>query len=114
MKISGIVEKGKGEGQKLGFPTANIKTSVSLIYSPGVYLAETFINNKQYHSLAVVGLVKGLEVWLADFNGDLYGQKIRVEIKEKLSEVLKIDDRDDLIAKIQQDIKKARTLWMTN
>lgn len=113
MKISSIVIKGKGEGRQLGFPTANIKTTVALMYSPGVYLAETFYNSKQYHSLVVIGLVPGLEVWLADFNGDLYGQQIKVEIKEKLSEVLKIGDREQLIAKIQQDIKQAQAIWTT-
>lgn len=111
MKINATVIEGKGEGRKLGFPTANIKTTVSLMYSPGVYLAETFYNNKQYHSLVVIGLVEGLEVWLADFNGDLYGQQIKVEIKEKLSEVLKIGDREQLVAKIQQDIKQAQAIW---
>ncbi|MDP2587078.1 MAG: riboflavin kinase [Candidatus Komeilibacteria bacterium] len=111
MKINATVIEGKGEGRQLGFPTANIKTSIALLYSPGVYLGETFYNTKQYHSLVVIGLVDGLEVWLADFNGDLYGQQIKVEIKEKLSEVLKIGDREQLVAKIQQDIKQAQAIW---
>ncbi|MFA6304500.1 MAG: riboflavin kinase [Patescibacteria group bacterium] len=111
MKILGTVEKGKGEGRKLGFPTANVKTTVARLYDPGVYLAETFFNNKQYHSLVVIGLVDGLEVWLADFNGDLYDQQLKVEIKEKLSGILKINDREQLIAKIQTDIKQAQEIW---
>ena len=114
MKISGIVEKGKGEGRKLGFPTANLKIQKSFLLADGIYVAETRYQGKTYHSLAVKGLVDDLEVWLDDFSGDLYGQELTVAIGQKISDLISTGNQGELIAKIQSDITKARKLWTIN
>jgi riboflavin kinase/FMN adenylyltransferase len=114
MKISGTVIKGKGEGRGLGFPTANIKLSFPLDYSPGVYLGEALVNEKKYKALVIFGVVENFEVWLDDFEGDLYGQKMEVNIGDRLSEVIKLDSPEQLIAKINSDINQARKIWATN
>ena len=114
MKISGIVVKGKGEGALLGFPTANIKTDQPCSLADGVYLAETVYRGKQYRSLAVFGFFKDFEVWLRDFSGDLYGQRLTIEIGQQISQVTTIVGQEDLIKKIKDDIKKAEKLWEIN
>src|SRR3989339_4270 len=111
MKISGTVVKGKGEGKKLGFPTANIKLSFPLDYPRGVYLGEALVNERKYKTLVIFGVVKDFEVWLDNFEGDLYGQKVEIHIGEKISDVLEIDGPEQLIAKINDDINQARKIW---
>jgi len=114
MKITGIVVKGKGEGKYLGSPTANLKPNKALTLADGVYLAETVYKDKKYKSLAVIIAKRDLEVWFLDFNGNLYGQEIKVEIGKKISEIIKSDNRQGLIKKIESDIKKAKKIWEIN
>lgn len=106
--------KGKGEGRKLGFPTANLKVQEKFALANGVYLAETDYQGQTHHSLVVKGLVEDLEIWLDDFKGDLYCQTLDVEVGQKISELIKTNSQEELIEKIQSDINQARKLWMTN
>jgi len=111
MKILGKVVKGRGAGRALGFPTANLELPNLPGLEKGIFLAETLYRGKIYKSLAVIGVAKEFEVWLLDFNGDLYSEILEVQLGQKISEVEIFENNEKLINKIQEDIKKAKKIW---
>ena len=114
MKITGKVVKGKGEGKGLGFPTANLKATQKFELADGVYLAEAHHQGKACRAIAVKGVVDDLEVWLKDCEENLYDQELAVEIGKKISEIVTFNTKEELINKIQKDLKIAKQIWETN
>lgn len=108
--FSSRVIKGQGQGQGLGFPTANLaKTDLDIAH--GVYVVRVNLKNKKYLGLMHFGF-KGvfkkevsLEVFLQDFSGNLYGENLRVEILEKIREIKKISNPKVLAEIISHDLK---------
>ena len=113
MKLRGKVVAGAGIGRKLGYPTANLEC-VNVEYPrSGVYAARVVFNDSAYHAVAVIGArlerEKSLiEVLVLDFHGDLYDKKLEVEVLDKLSEIKEFKNEKALVAKIENDIRKAR------
>ncbi|OGE83535.1 MAG: hypothetical protein A3B10_03435 [Candidatus Doudnabacteria bacterium RIFCSPLOWO2_01_FULL_44_21] len=112
MKFSGIVKKYSGRGKKLGFPTANIEAPKSL--EDGLYVGWT--DGKP--SLIFVGVNETFnetdrraEVYILDFDQDLYEKQIQVEILKKIREVRKFDSKGALIEQMKQDEEVAREFF---
>jgi riboflavin kinase/FMN adenylyltransferase len=116
--LEGKVVRGKQLGRTLGYPTANIsfrgkKPALMGIYATWVY----GVGDQAIASVSSVGTrptVKGieplLEAHLFDFDGDLYGKKIRVEFIEKLRDEVKFDGLDALVIQMDQDAEQARAV----
>ena len=104
MVIKGKVVRGLGMGHKLGYPTANLEHSG---HAPedGVYVARA----GEYCAVVIVGARPNLlEVFILDFDGDLYGQEFEVELLEKVSDIERCEDEAKLKHKIEEDIRKVR------
>ncbi len=93
MKVSGKVVEGSRLGRTLGYPTANIAVSGSLNAASGVYAARVWIDGdneaRTYGAMANLGVKptfgerndrRILELHLFDFEGDLYGRRLSVEL----------------------------------
>lgn len=116
--VKGKVQFGRGMGAQLGYPTANVKSSIShkLMPGNGVYIVESIIDDKQYFGIANMGLrptltndVKPtLEVYYLDFDGDLYDQSLTVSFLDYLRPEKRFENSDDLIHQIRKDEKQAR------
>src|SRR5271165_7395473 len=87
--VEGIVVTGDRRGRKLGFPTANVRIGPEVELDDGVYAGVVELKDGSRHRAAVsVGRrpqyhaagERLVEAHLLDFDGDLYGQKIRVEL----------------------------------
>jgi riboflavin kinase/FMN adenylyltransferase len=83
--IAGEVVHGEKRGRKLGFPTANLRLDPSCGLKHGIYAVRVGVGDKRFDGVASVGrrpmFDNGealLEVFLFDFDGDLYGQRIDV------------------------------------
>lgn len=111
--IEGEVVEGRQIGRTIGFPTANIKIEPGQLLPPnGVY--EAMACGRK----AVVNIGKRptlnngeditVEVHLLDFNGNLYGQTLRVEFLRRLRPEMKFSSLDELKAQISRDIKSVR------
>lgn len=102
----GIVIKGKEYGRKIGFPTINISFKDKNYSLPrrGVYSGFVFIGRKKYKAGVVVGPGKKIEAHLIGFNGDLYGEKVKIEISTFIRDYKKFSNEEDLKKEIRSDI----------
>ena len=115
--LSGTVVHGKGNGQKIGFPTANIKISdpLKLIPANGVYVVETNINGKNYRGAMNIGTrptfelngSRSLEVHVIGFHNNLYEQPLQVEFIRKLRDEQNFGSIDALKDQLAKDIANA-------
>ena len=118
--VSGIVEKGFQNGRKLGFPTANVSyDDTMLLPKNGVYAGYTFVDGKKYKSVINIGnnptfgaKKVTIESHIIDFEGDIYGECIRVSFKERLRGDIKFNGIDELKERIEQDTKTAKSILL--
>ncbi len=118
-EIEGPVEHGEKRGHAIGFPTANLRLDETLRPARGVYAVRASIGDGPHpqwrdgvanlgHRPTFAGEDLVLEVYLFDFDGDLYGQHLRVALVDYLRAEKKFDGLDDLKAQIGRDIEAAR------
>ncbi len=115
--ISGKVFKDRGVGTKMGFPTANVDFSTDkATLKTGVYKGRVRLKNKTYSALINYGYrptfnqnTLTLEVYLVNFNGNLYGRTITVFFEEFIREEKKFSNDKELVAQIEKDLKRVKT-----
>ena len=110
--LSGIVTRGDQIGRKIGFPTANlfISESYKLIPSDGVYAIFVYLGLERYNGMLNIGwrpTVKGkkrtIEVHLFDFNEDIYGSHLRVELVAIIRKEIEFNHLDGLKEQLIKD-----------
>lgn len=118
--FSGTVIHGKKLGRTIGFPTANlqIEETYKLIPAIGVYAVKCIVGSQKINGMLNIGTnptVEGqklsIEVHLLDFDGDLYEQKITVELVQRIRDEQKFSSVDDLKAQLHKDALFARQLF---
>ena len=114
MIINGIVEPGKHLGRRLGFPTANIcprrihgKRPKNGVYAAALWLEGTDVAylcmlNQGDHPTAPEG-APTIEAHVLDYDGDLYGRKVRVEYLVFLRPEHRYDSLDSLSEQLNHD-----------
>ena len=122
--IGGKVERGNQLGRTLGFPTANIHLHRRVSPLSGIYAVRVGVGGERctrpgVASLGVRPTVNQvreplLEVFLFDFDGDLYGQRMTVEFVAKLRDEQKFADLDALKAQMDHDARSARSILGVN
>ena len=113
--ISGKVMHGKKIGRTIGYPTANIGVDpLKLLPKKGAYIVDVFIKDQQLKGMLSVGTnptVAGekltVEVYILDFEKDIYGEEISVNFREFLHEEIKFESLEKLVEKLDED--KTRT-----
>ncbi len=108
---------GKGRGRRLGFPTANLDIrrqshKKDLNIEHGVYSVDVEIGGKFYKGLLHFGPKKtfnedvSLELYIKNFDFDIYHQDVKIKIIKKIREVKKFVNAEDLKKQIYQDLKE--------
>jgi len=117
-QLIGRVVHGDKRGRSIGFPTANILLNRKVSALSGVF-AITGESNEGLRLKGVAnigsrptfsGSIKQLEAHWFDFEGDLYGKKIRVDIIEKIRDEKKFAGVESLIQQIQLDCNVAKQI----
>ena len=117
--LTGEVVTGENLGEKIGFPTANlsIKESYKLIPKVGAYVIRSNFKGKTVYGMmnigyrpTVSGKNKTIEINFFDFNENLYGETIQVEVLSFLREEQKFNSVEELQSQLKQDSHKAREL----
>jgi riboflavin kinase/FMN adenylyltransferase len=109
--IEGKVVEGARRGRDLGFPTANLEVADALLVpSSGVYVVRVNRADVTHggmmnigHRPTFNGTDPTVEVHLFDFEGDLYGQMLRVELLERLRDEQRFSSVEDLVAQLTRD-----------
>ena len=104
----GEVIKGKGKGQKIGFPTINIHVPENkLMPLDGVYMVKVMIRQKEFlgalfcrHDLT--------EIYIIDFSGDLYTREVSVKFVERIRGIEHFTDDEALKSAIARDVEKIK------
>jgi len=116
--ISGRVANGDQLGRTIGFPTANISIKRKLSPVLGVYSVLIEHNSKMYAGVCNVGkrpTLGGtktlLEVFIFDFNQEIYGDPVKVVFKQKCRDEIKFGSIEELKKQIQKDVEKSRLFF---
>ena len=119
--VSGTVIPGEKRGRELGYPTANIRLDPHVDLKHGIYAVRVGLGGgtdpQRFDGVASYGrrptFDNGpplLEVFLFDFNADLYGQTLDVAFIEYLRDELKFDSIPALIRQMDDDSLRARAV----
>jgi riboflavin kinase/FMN adenylyltransferase len=119
--LEGTVVRGDRRGRELGFPTANLEFDyLPALPALGIYLGTVSVPDRQvgpaHPALVSVGVRPTfhehgrvlVEVYLLDWDGDLYGTRLHVELLERLREERRFDGVDALIRQMNLDEADAR------
>jgi riboflavin kinase/FMN adenylyltransferase len=103
----------------LGYPTANIAVDADLDAVNGVYAARVRVEGKEYGAMANLGVkptfsggkgARVLELHLFDFEGDLYGRELAIELGEFIRPEQRFPIPEILRAQIAEDEETIKTL----
>lgn len=125
-KFWGKVRTHNKRGKTLGFPTANINLYKQSLRSKdlkkipeGIYISKTKIQKKVYPSLTFIGAAKTFgeqryhaETYILDFNKNIYGQWVSVNLFKKIRDNQKFKSANNLIKQMKKDEKAAREYFV--
>jgi riboflavin kinase/FMN adenylyltransferase len=113
--IEGEVVHGAHRGRQLGFPTANIKSANELLPGLGVYAVTMLVREREFEGVASIGIRPtfdagplSVEVFLFDFDGDLYGSQVEIRFLKRLRGEQKFPDIEALKKQIRDDVQNAK------
>ena len=112
-ELEGTVVEGDARGRELGMPTANVLPEpVALVPGPGIYAGAA-----RGHPAAISVGVRPtfetagkllVEAYLLDFEGDLYGETLRLSFLERLRDEERFESADELVQQMRRDIERVR------
>jgi riboflavin kinase/FMN adenylyltransferase len=111
-EVDGLVVSGDARGGTLGFPTANLRVDHAVLVPRfGIY-AGAGLDHRAAVSIGVNphygGAERRVEAFLLDFEGDLYGRRVIVELWERLRDEAVFENETELIAQIARDVEQTR------
>jgi riboflavin kinase / FMN adenylyltransferase len=116
-ELSGTVVRGDGRGRGFGFPTANIAAEDALLPAHGVYAVRAHFEGQTRAGVANIGVrptVGGsetrVEAHLFDWDSDLYGKALRLELVARIRGEQRFDGVPALLSQIARDVAQARQL----
>ncbi len=120
LKLSGVVESGRKLGRTLGFPTANIAIDPNIAIEIGVYLSRVEVDGVWRDSVTNVGTNPTVggnalrsESYIFDFDDDLYGEQITIDLICRLRGEMRFDSIEALQHQIESDVAHAQELHTT-
>lgn len=119
--VSGKVIHGKKIGRAIGYPTANIEIeNLKLLPKNGAYIVEVFVKNRQYKGMLSIGTNPTIdengrtvhtEVYILDFDEDIYGEAITVKFRDFLHNEIQFENLEKLIEKLDEDKKRTEEFF---
>jgi riboflavin kinase/FMN adenylyltransferase len=117
--VEGRVERGSERGHQLGFPTANLHPHNRVIPRNGVYVTGTLIDGRWRRSVTNIGLrptfgdasEPSVETFVMNWDGDLYGDVVRVRFLYRLRDERRFSSVDELKRQINRDVSRAESYF---
>ena len=119
-KLIGEIIHAKGLGKKMGYPTANLKLIDNFVIPRyGVYDTDIIINGERFRASTNIGTnptvehdgIK-IEAHILDFNRDIYGEIVELELLDFVRPELKFDSIEELFEQIAKDVLVTRNRWL--
>ena len=116
----GPVVHGMGRGRELGFPTANIRPpgAQKLLPASGIYAVRASLRTQILNGLlhlgprpTFAGSPPSIELYLLDFDADIYGELVRIEFLTRLRDVLPFRSAEELVRQMRADRDEARAYF---
>lgn len=116
-QVTGIVVEGRHNGEKMGFPTANLELNYPYVLPKlGVYIGYAILLDKKFKAIismsthpTIMELNEPIiEVHLIGYEGNLYGTEIEVQFIDYIRDIEKFDSMDDLSYQLQKDKEYAK------
>jgi riboflavin kinase/FMN adenylyltransferase len=116
--LSGEVVSGEGRGGPLGFPTANIELPDGMAFpGDGIYAAFAYVGDQRMMAATSIGTrptfgenKRAIEVFILDFDGNLYGKALRLEFVNRLRDQVKFDTIEALQAQVDIDVEDTKAV----
>ncbi|HEY0152889.1 MAG TPA: bifunctional riboflavin kinase/FAD synthetase [Longimicrobium sp.] len=117
--VDGVVVRGERKGRELGFPTANIQVGdpEKMLPREGIYAVYGWVRGERLPGLlhlgprpTFAGFAPSVELWLMDWSGDIYGDRVRVEFVERIRDILPFTSADALIQAMRADEQRGREI----
>ena len=116
--VSGRVVTGHRRGRDLGFPTANISSPTEVVPVNGIYATLLQIKNEQWLSVSSIGVnptfgdgPRTIESFILDFDGDIYGEPVKLSFVKRIREERKFVMIKDLVAQMHEDVNRAKAIF---
>ena len=113
--LTGTVISGHRRGREIGFPSANLRCDRQCLPPDGVYASWTYVKGARFGSITNIGgrptfgeLERAIETHIFNFSRDIYNERIRVELIERIRGQQKFDSAEALAHHIAEDIKRVR------
>lgn len=116
-RLSGLVIQGKHNGQRINFPTANLKLDYYYVHPKiGVYVGYAYPHGEKHKCIINVGthptimplLEPIIEVHILDYHGNLYGLHLFVDFIKFIRSEMRFQSLDDLKIQLEKDLEKAK------
>ena len=118
-ELNGKVIKGNGVGRTIKYPTANIeiKEIYKLIPPKGVYLVKIYLGKNEFSGMmnignrpTINGLNQTIEVYIFDFDKDIYGKNLKVCFLKKIRKEKKFDSLPSLKSQLKKDEENCKRI----
>lgn len=115
--MRGTVVHGKAAGRKVGMPTANLGVAKNKLFPPhGVYGTLSFMDGTFFRGMTNIGLrpsdddipIATIETFLLDFDRDIYGKDIKLEVYTYIRGVKKFANLEEVKKQVDKDIEAVR------
>ena len=109
---------GRGLGRTVGMPTANLRVESGTLPKAGVYASKIQIGSRTFGSVTNIGTRPSVdqdqditvEVHIFDFDEDIYGATVTLELIEFLRPIQKFQNLEEVHEQVKKDIEKAKKL----
>lgn len=120
--LTGEIVHGKGLGRTVDMPTANLRVEGGILPPEGVYATRVRIGDKSYCSVTNIGQRPSVdrnrditvETHILNFNQDIYGEIITLEICEFLRPIRQFSSLQEVQEQVQKDIVEAKIKLLCN
>jgi riboflavin kinase/FMN adenylyltransferase len=115
--LRGPVVAGDRRGRTLGFPTANIAIGLDrALPAYGIYVARAWVRQNAHESVTSIGIRPTfnveprpvVETFVLDFDEDVYGQEIRIDLLHRLRGEERFDYPQELVEQMHKDVRDTR------
>ncbi|MDD5288373.1 MAG: bifunctional riboflavin kinase/FAD synthetase [Dehalococcoidales bacterium] len=113
--LQGKVTKGEHRGTGMGFPTVNLSIDAKRAIPPdGVYATRAYIGSQEFQAMTNIGKrptfgennERTIESYILNYNQDIYGKDVKIEIIQRLREEKRFDSIEELKQQIAEDVKR--------